>query len=61
MGPKAIIFSKEKRNAPNNACNGQGVRTAFFAFFLALSFSRFESESALPPQAGNADRWAAPS
>jgi hypothetical protein len=27
--------------------------------FLALSFSRFEGESTLPPTAANANRWAA--
>ena len=28
--------------------------------FLALAESHFESESTLPPQAGNAHRWAVP-
>jgi hypothetical protein len=45
--------------APNTACTRLGVRTAFFGIFLALAESRFEGESTLPPQAGNASRWAA--
>jgi hypothetical protein len=36
-----------------------GVRAAFLSFFVALSCFRFEGESTLPPQAGNASRWAA--
>jgi len=30
----------------------------FFGIFLALGFSRFDGESALPPTASNASRWA---
>ena len=30
----------------------------FQALCVALGFSRFEGESTLPPQAGNASRWA---
>jgi hypothetical protein len=40
----------------NNACTRLGVRTAFFSIFLAYAESRFEGESTLPPQAGNANR-----
>jgi hypothetical protein len=36
-----------------------GVGPAFFGIFLAFVDSRFEGESTLPPQAGNASRWAA--
>jgi len=33
----------------------------FLSIFVALSFFRFDGESALPPTAANADRWAAQS
>ena len=45
---------------PNNACTRLGVRAAFFERFLASADSRFEGESTLPPQAGNANRWTNP-
>jgi hypothetical protein len=54
-----MLQSKERakvKTAPNNACTRLGVRTAFFGIFLALAESRFNSESTLPPQAGNASR-----
>jgi hypothetical protein len=35
-----------------------GYAPRFLSIFVALGFSRFEGESALPPQAGNAHRWA---
>ena len=44
---------------PNNACTRLGVGPAFFESFLAHAESRFDGESTLPPQAGNAHRWAA--
>ena len=44
--------------APNNACTRLGVRAAFLSMFLAWAGLRFEGESTLPPQAGNASRWA---
>ena len=47
------------KTAPNTACTRLGVRPAFLELFLAFTESRFESESTLPPQAGNARRWAA--
>ena len=31
----------------------------FLGIFSSLGVSRFEGESTLPPQAGNANRWAA--
>ena len=43
---------------PNTACTRLGVRAAFLGIFLACAESRFEGESTLPPQAGNASRWA---
>jgi hypothetical protein len=46
---------------PNTACTRLGVRTAFFELFLACREFRFDGESTLPPQAGNASRWAAAS
>ena len=36
-----------------------GYAPRFLDSFLALSFSRFEGDSTLPPQAGNAGRWVA--
>ena len=35
-----------------------GYAPRFFGISLALADSRFEGESTLPPQAGNASRWA---
>jgi len=35
-----------------------GYAPRFLSFFLACAESRFDGESTLPPQAGNADRWA---
>jgi hypothetical protein len=37
-----------------------GYAPRFLSMFLALSFSRFEGESTLPPTAANARRWADP-
>ena len=34
------------------------MRRVFLSFFVAFSFFRFDRESTLPPQAGNASRWA---
>jgi hypothetical protein len=36
-----------------------GYVPRFLSIFLALSVFRFDGESTLPPQAGNASRWAA--
>ena len=47
---------------PNKACRRAadlGYAPRFLALFVALSFFRFGGESTLPPQAGNARRWAA--
>ena len=38
-----------------------GYAPRFLSLFLASAESRFEGESTLPPQAGNANRWAAES
>ena len=35
-----------------------GYAPRFSSFFVALSLFRFVGESTLPPQAGNASRWA---
>jgi len=35
-----------------------GYAPRFLSFFLAGADSRFGGESTLPPQAGNASRWA---
>ena len=37
-----------------------GYAPRFFGICLALSFFRFEGDSTLPPQAGNANRWRRP-
>jgi hypothetical protein len=52
-------FGLAFRELPNTACTRLGVRAAFLSMFLAWADSRFEGESTLPPQAGNASRWAA--
>ena len=41
---------------PNTACTRLGVCAAFLGSSLAWADSRFEGESTLPPQAGNARR-----
>ena len=51
-----LEFSRGKEPVPNKACTRLGVRAAFFELFLACAGSRCESESTLPPQAGNANR-----
>ena len=53
------IWSSININAPNNACTRLGVGPAFLGIFLASAESRFEGESTLLPQAGNASRWVA--
>src|SRR5512134_2787098 len=60
---QGLVFAIEQKrwrsvSAPNKACTRLGVRAAFFELFLACADSRFEGESTLPPQAGNAHRWA---
>ena len=35
-----------------------GYAPRFLGIFVALSFSRFDGESTLPPTAANAGRWA---
>ena len=35
-----------------------GTHRVILAFCVAWSFSRFDRESTLPPQAANASRWA---
>jgi hypothetical protein len=35
-----------------------GYAPRFLSVFVALSFSRFDGESTLPPTAANAPRWA---
>jgi hypothetical protein len=48
--------SLKAQEPPNTACTRLGVRAAFLSIFLALAEFRFEGESTLPPQAGNASR-----
>jgi len=46
------------RRLTKRAADG-GYAARFLSFCVALSFSRFESDSTLPPTAANANRWAA--
>jgi len=48
-------FSKRKGCLTKRAADG-GYAPRFLAFFVALSFFRFDGESPLPPTAANADR-----
>ena len=48
----------EMKRPTQRAADG-GYAARFLSVFLALSFSRFEGESTLPPTAANASRWAA--
>ena len=48
-----MIKSKLTFRAPN-----LGYVPRYSVLFAALGFSRFDGESTLPPQAGNASRWA---
>jgi hypothetical protein len=50
------VLGLEGQKTPNTACTRLGVRTAFCGIFVASAESRFEGESTLPPQAGNASR-----
>jgi hypothetical protein len=43
---------------PTQRAPDLGYAPRFLSVSLALGFSRFDSESTLPPQAGNANRWA---
>ena len=43
---------------PTRRAPDLGYAARFSGIFLALAESRFEGESTLPPQAGNASRWA---
>ena len=43
---------------PTQRAPDLGYAPRFLGIFLALAESRFEGESTLPPQAGNAGRWA---
>ena len=53
---KFMAFNMSAESAPNTVCTRLGVGPAFFESFLAAAESRFEGESTLPPQAGNASR-----
>ena len=39
------VIEQGREEPPNNACSGQLGVCAFFSFFLALSFFRFDGES----------------
>ena len=47
-----------KKRLTQRAADG-GYAARFLGIYLALSFSRFDGESTLPPTAANANRWAA--
>ena len=46
------------KNCPTKRAPDAGYAPRFFAFFVALSFLRFEGISTLQPTAANAHRWA---
>ena len=48
--------NRHRRPTPRAADLGYAPR--FLGIFLALGVLRFDGESTLPPQAGNANRWA---
>jgi hypothetical protein len=50
---------RAKRRPTQRAADG-GYAPRFLSVFAAWSFSRFESDSTLPPTAANASRWAVP-
>jgi hypothetical protein len=52
----SLSFSKSAQHSVHPTW---GTRRVFLSIFLASTESRFEGESTLPPQAGNASRWAA--
>ncbi|HET9905526.1 MAG TPA: hypothetical protein VFQ23_02760 [Anaerolineales bacterium] len=47
------------KSLPTPRAADLGYAPRYLSFFLALGFSRFGGESTLPPQAANANRWAA--
>jgi hypothetical protein len=53
-------MSIQKRR-PTMRASDLGYAPRYFGFFRGFELSRFEGESTLPPQAGNANRWAAES
>ena len=58
------LFSQGMVSCLQKACLTQrapdlGYAPRFLSFFLARAGFRFEGDSTLPPQAGNASRWAA--
>jgi hypothetical protein len=53
---RAIINSEVKDCCPTQRAPDLGYAPRFLAFAVASSFFRFEGESTLPPQAGNASR-----
>ena len=59
MGVKAEAFRLQRQASLTQRAPDLGYAPRFQAFFVALSFSRFAGDPTLPPQAGNANRWAA--
>jgi hypothetical protein len=53
-----LIISPANQRSPTRRAPDLGYTPRFLGFFLACADSRFEGESSLPPQAGNANRWA---
>ena len=63
--PGEVVSPSILRHAPScdilvtMRASDMGYAPRFLGIFLAAAQSRFEGESTLPPQAGNASRWAA--
>ena len=53
-----IVKTAHTKGRPTQRAPDLGYAPRVLGVFLALGFFRFEGESTLPPQAGNASRWA---
>ena len=49
-------LQQARNHRPTQRAPDLGYAPRFLSMFLAFAESRFEGESTLPPQAGNADR-----
>jgi len=55
--PRGLAFIQR----PTQRAADGGYAPHFWSVFVALSLSRFDGESTLPPAAANAHRWLVPS
>jgi hypothetical protein len=53
-----MMFRSNAKSRTTQRAADLGYAPRYFDIYLALSFPRFDGESALPPQAANASRWA---